>query len=132
VNYTLEYDLSLKNNADFPANTSIDVGGNLSLELPNGTSLTVDAEGNRTVSLVSNGTASSSESFNRLESFDLSSFDGFAGSSSGETIILPFASTTQSSTRFGGHVTASLDSLSAASVCIIYEFAPTKGAQINE
>ncbi|MEI6104261.1 MAG: choice-of-anchor E domain-containing protein [Methanothrix sp.] len=131
MNYTLAYNFSLKNIADYAANTSIDIGGNLSLTLPDNTSLTIDAEGNRTVSLSPNETASSSESINRSRSFDLSSFDGFAGSSSGETIILPLTVSTHSSTLFSGDIMTELKSHGAASVCITYEFVPAKGAQIN-
>lgn len=132
MNFTLQSNFSLTNLGDYAANTTVDVEANLSLTLPGNTPLMMKAEVNRTLYLKSNETLSSNESSNKLQAFDLSNLEGFIGSSSGETVMLPLVVTAYSSVQLNGDIMTELRPLGAASVCIIYEFAPAKGVQINQ
>lgn len=132
MNFTLQSNFSLTNLGDYPANTTVHAKANLSLTLPGNDPLMMDAEVNKTLYINSNETLSSNESSNKLQTFDLSNLEGFIGSSSGETVILPLAVTTSSSVQLNGDIMTELRPLGAASVCIIYEFVPAKGEQINQ
>jgi hypothetical protein len=132
MNFALIYNYSLSNLGDYASNSSIDVGGNLSMTLPDKTSLTIDAHGNKTIPLDSKENASSMESCNQSQSFDLGNLDWFIGSSPGEMVILPLIVNTQNSVQMGGEIKTEIKPRGAASICITYEFAPAEGVQINQ
>jgi hypothetical protein len=127
MNLALFYNYSLLNVGDYAANTSIDFGGSLAMELSDKKTLTVDAHGTKTIPLGLKEAVSSSDSCNQSQSFNLDEFDWLMGSSSGETVILPLVVTTQSSVHMGGDIKIDLKPQGAASVCIAYEYAPAKG-----
>jgi hypothetical protein len=131
MNLSLMHDLNLTNSNDIAANISNDVGGNLTLTLPGNNILEIAANENGTLSLSPKEVLSISKSSNNSQSFELTDLDGFAGSSSGDTVLLPIALTSFSSMQMTGGIKADVVPRGAATVCIAYEYIPAEERGIS-
>ncbi|MCX6674117.1 MAG: choice-of-anchor E domain-containing protein [Methanothrix sp.] len=130
INYILAHDLNFSNTRDNPENITINVLGNLSLTLPDKTSLVVESKKNRTLLLNPKQDMALNESSNESQTFVLHHHEGFIGSSSADTVLLPVAANAFSSVQSSGVITGVVPR-AGASICIMYEFIPARGEEIN-
>jgi hypothetical protein len=128
--YTPSNELNFSNTRDSPANVTINLFGNLSLTLPDKTSLVVESKKNRTLLLNPKQDITLNESSNESQTFVLHQLEGFVGSSSADTVFLPVAANIFSLVQSSSVMTG-VTPRAGASICIMYEFIPARGEEIN-